>query len=167
MKKMAIIKVLLVFTVAQILATNYLNLSQYIVLTVLPGLILCMPVSFKPMKTMLISFLIGVAVDFFSNGILGMTSFALVPVALGRQAVISLIFGAEAASTRDTVPLKRYGIVSFILAIFICTAAYFLFFIPLDSAGTRAIGFNLARYLLSVLSSTLVSILLVGAVTTD
>lgn len=167
MKGSRFLLIYLILVIAQILINNLLGISQYLLLSLLPMLMLCLPVKTGSLTAMLIAFATGLVVDFFSNGLLGMTSFALVPTALCRRLVISLVFGSEVFSRGENITLRRQGVPKFALAILLITAVYFLLYVPLDSAGTRTFGFNALRFVISVLSSSLVSLLLVDRATSD
>ena len=54
-----------ILTFAQMLITNYLHLSYYITLSILPTLILFLPIRIGTVGAMIIAFLTGFAVDFF------------------------------------------------------------------------------------------------------
>lgn len=157
----------IVMTAAQIILCNFLNLSQYIVLSVLPMLVLCLPIRFEAISSMIIAFLTGLAVDFWSDGMLGLTSLALVPLAAVRRQIIVLVFGEEVYSRGENINMRRQGIVKMSLGILIASAAYFLIFVTVDGAGTNGFWFNVMRILLSTLVSTLVSVLLVSQFDTD
>ena len=87
--------VFLLLVAVQMLICNYLNLSPYLSLSILPVLILCVPLRLPTFWTMLLAFATGSAVDLLSEGLLGLNALALVPVAFVRKEVIRLIFGDE------------------------------------------------------------------------
>ena len=124
---------------AQAVLWNYFNFSQFIVIAILPAMILCLPISRSTVEAMLIAFVTGVATDFLVTGQLGLTAFALVPVALIRRGVISLVFGSEPA-------------------VLLMTGAFLLPYIWLDDAGTRPFWFGAAKFGLSLLLSGFVSV---------
>lgn len=157
----------LILTVAQILINSLLGISQYLLISLLPMLMLCLPVKTGNLTAMFIAFATGLVVDFFSSGLLGMTCFALVPTALCRKLVISLIFGSEVFSRGENITLRRQGVPKFALAILLMTALYFLLYVPIDSAGTRTLGFNALRFVISVLSSSVIALLLVDRTTSE
>jgi len=163
--KYYIIYVLLV--VAQILLGNYLNLTQYVVLCFLPALIMSLPITMSTAPAMVIAFITGFAVDFFTHGILGLTIVALVPVAFCRSWITRLIFGEEMFARKEDVTMERQGAPKITLGILLSTALYFLIYIPLDGAGTRTLTFDLIRFALSLAVSTLVSIFIVKILTSE
>ena len=146
----------------QIALGSFLNLSQYIVICFLPVMIMSLPITSSSCRLMLIAFITGFAVDFFTHGAMGLTVAALVPVAFARNALIRLVFGTELLSRKEDISIHKQGPGKILLSILLASVLYFIIFIPLDCAGTRTVGFMTARILLSVALSTAVSYFVAG-----
>lgn len=144
----------------QIVMWSLLNLSQYFVLTFLPTLILCLPARKSSISHMLVAFATGIAVDFFSMGVIGHTAAALVPVAFVRPLIIRYVFGSDLLSRGENVNVSKSGPVKMLLGCLAASAVFLVLYIWIDSAGTRPFGFNLARFLLSLISSSVLSLLI-------
>ena len=140
--------------IAQILLCNYFGLSRYVLVSVLPVMILLLPRGMNVVVTMLIAFITGFAVDFFSTGMLGITSFALVPVALTRGLFIGMVFGEDVSSRDEELSISRMGLPRMLLAIILTCALFFMLYVWVDSAGTVRFWRAFLRFLLSVLVST-------------
>ena len=93
--------IFLLLVAVQMLICNYLNLSPYLTLSILPVLVLCLPLRLPTFWTMLLAFVTAGAVDLLSEGLLGLNALALVPVAFVRKEIIRLIFGDELSSSRS------------------------------------------------------------------
>ena len=145
----------------QVLLDNFFPLSRYVLISVLPALILVLPVDTRPIAAMLLSFALGLVVDFFSNGMLGMSSLALVPVGLVRSAVIAGVFGDELTSRGDELSVHRLGVPKMVLTCLILCAVYFVVYVLVDSAGTVAFWPAALRFGLSILVSTPVCVFVV------
>lgn len=154
MKNYRFVILYVVFVIAQIVLVNFFGLSRYLLISVLPVLILMLPLSLGAIPAMLIAFALGFAVDFFSNGMLGITPFALVPVALVRRFVVSIVFGAEKSARGEEITVERLGILKVALASLILCSLYFILFVWVDSAGTYSFWAALFRIILSILVST-------------
>lgn len=152
--------IFLLLLVVQVLLGNFLGLGPYIILSLLPILVLSLPIRYGGVAGMLIAFAAAFAVDFFTNGILGLNVLALVPLAWLRPWIISLVFGSEVYARGEDISAQRQGLLKMSLALLISTAIFFAVYVPVDSAGTRSFGFNLLRWLLSTLLSALVQIFL-------
>ena len=99
MKNYRFILVYLIMVVVQVLLDNFFPLSRYVLISVLPALILVLPVDTRPIAAMLLSFALGLVVDFFSNGMLGMSSLALVPVVVTQIVGIVIRYQAHGLTT--------------------------------------------------------------------
>ena len=154
MKDYRFVILYLVFLIAQIVLCNFFGMSRYLMISVLPILVLMLPLGMGNIVTMLIAFAIGFAVDFFSNGMLGITSLALVPVALVRRFVISIVFGNEKSARGEEITVERLGIPKIGLASLILCSLFFIIYVWVDSAGTAGFWEALFRIVLSVLVST-------------
>ena len=158
MKEYRFVIVFVVLVLVQIVLCNFLNLSRYMVLSYLPVLIMMLPVRWNNVPMMLFAFALGFLVDFFSTGMLGLTSLALVPVALARGLVVAGMFGDELGAREGELSLSRFGLLKFILAILMLCALYFFVYVWADSAGTMGFWQCALRFFLSVLVSTPVCI---------
>ena len=148
--------------VCQALIWNYADFSQYLTLCFLPAMILWMPVERNTLYAMIVAFLSGFAVDFFAGGMLGLSSLALVPVALLRRPIIILVFGSEVISRGDNLSSARHGLGKMALAVLLCSLLFFVIYVWADGAGTRPFGFNVLRVAISLAASVPVSLLLEG-----
>ena len=79
---------------AQLLMSNYFHVTPYIFLTILPVMVLCIPIRVGTVGAMFIACASGLVVDFLSEGVLGLNALALIPVAFARHGIIGLIFGS-------------------------------------------------------------------------
>ncbi|MBQ9399423.1 MAG: hypothetical protein IJU27_02115 [Bacteroidales bacterium] len=159
MKQSRFFVIFALLAVAQILLNNYLNLSQWVVVTLLPAMIMCIPQRINSVLTMLIAFGVSLLVDFLSTGVMGLTAVALVPVALLRNPLLHLVFGTEIFERQENISIGRHGILKIALVQALALLVYLIIYIIADGAGTRPVWFNLVRLLLSTIVGTAVSIL--------
>ena len=96
--------------ILQILLCNYLQLSPYVTLSVLPLMILMLPTRVGALPAMIIAFISALIVDFLAEGVVGINALALVPVALLRQPIIRLVFGDEIYSRQEDISIRRHGL---------------------------------------------------------
>lgn len=151
--KVPAIKYILLF-LAQAALWNYCNFSQYLLIAFLPAMVLCLPLSRGPVYTMAIAFVTGLAMDFLVTGQLGLTSLALVPVALLRCPVIALVFGSELFARGEELSFHRQGWLKFVPCVLLLTAVFLLVYVWADSAGTRPLWFNALKFGLSLVASS-------------
>ncbi|MDE6872279.1 MAG: hypothetical protein K2O58_05055 [Bacteroidales bacterium] len=132
--------------IAQVLISNYFNFSPYAMLSILPAMILCLPVSMNTIWVMAIAFASGLAVDFLAEGLLGLNTLALVPVALSQKTVIRVIMGEDLLTRQENFSFKKNGAAKISYALVIVQAIFFMIYIFADGAGVRPMWFNMARF---------------------
>ena len=167
MKRHNLIIIYLLMVVVQILICNYFHLSAYIMLSILPVIILCLPTKIGTVTAMLIAFATGLAVDALSEGMLGINTLSLVPVAFIRKSIINLIFGNELFERKDNISIRKFGYGKVSFSILIVQSVFLLIYIYADGAGTRPFLFNAIRFFLSLLSGYLLSLLIVDIIASD
>lgn len=155
--RLSALKYILLF-LAQAALWNYFNFSQYLIVVFLPVMILCLPIDRGPVYAMVVAFLTGLAADFLVTGQLGLTSLALVPVALVRRGVIHLVFGGELFSRGEELSFHRQGWQKFVPAVLLVTAVFLTVYIWADSAGTYPFGFCALKFAFSLAVSSAVSV---------
>lgn len=155
----------ILLTVAQMILSNYFHFTPYMMITILPVMVLCIPTKTDTIAAMLIAFLTGLSVDFFAEGTLGINALSLVPVALLRKPIISMLFGNEPFEQKESVTVRKYGMARVSLAIILMTSVFLLIYILADCAGTRPFWFIGTCLSLSLLASYLSSILIINLLT--
>ena len=153
--------------IAQMLLCNYFHFTPYIMLTILPIMVFCIPTRVSVFWTLIIAFVTGLAVDYFAEGIIGLNAAALLPVAILRRTLIEAIFGPEPFEQEENITVKKYGLAKVALAIFIITAIFLLIYNIADCAGTRPFIFILAKVCLSLLASYILSLLAINLLSYD
>lgn len=147
--------------IAQILISNFFDFSQWVVITFLPALILCLPLKMPSPWVIIISFVTGFIVDFFFTGMLGMTSAALLPVGFLRSRTFKILFGEEIFLRGEDLSIAKHGSVKVSFAVFLSLVLFLLILIWIDAAGTRPVWFILAKLAASLPGSFIVSLFIV------
>ena len=149
----------LVLLIAQVLLWNFFNFSQFLMLCFLPVMVLCIPIRHGTVYSLFFAFITGFIADFVSGGMLGLTSFALVPVALVRIPVLRLAFGQELFSRGDNISVHKLGAGKMFLGIVLVTTLFAILYIWADGAGTRPFWFNFLKVILTSAVSSILSLL--------
>lgn len=148
----------LLLLVAQILLCNYFHVTQYIMLSILPAMILCLPTKTGTTAAMFIAFASALAVDFLAEGLIGINAIALVPVALCRRELCRAIFGSELIVRGDAFSISRNGAVKVIFALTVVQSLFLLVYLWADGAAARPLMFNALRFACSLVAGVLLSI---------
>lgn len=159
MKQNYIMMFLLIVGV-QLLICNYLHVSTFLTLSILPCAILLMPTRYSPVVAMLLAFVSGLAVDTLAEGVTGLNALALVPVAGARRWICGFIFGKELTSTGEDVSMMKYGTGKMAVAIFIAQFIFLMIYIWADGAESRPFMFNALRFSVSLVAGTLISLII-------
>ncbi len=148
--------------VAQLIITNYIHLSQFVVLTLLPAIIVCLPTSLSPIATMLVAFATGLSVDLLAEGVIGLNTVSILPVALLRNKFIGWTMGEDVVVRKAEFSIRRNGLGKTLALITMSLGLFLIIFITTDSAGTRSFWFNSARFVASLLCSTVLCMIVTG-----
>lgn len=149
----------LIMVVAQMVICNYFYLGYYITLSLLPALILLMPIGVGTLEAMAAAFVTGFAVDALAEGLIGLNMLALVPVAYLRRHILSLVFGREIYAREENVSIRKHGLGKVIVALLMAQALFLAIYIWADTAGTTPLWFDLARFAGSLIVSLPLSLL--------
>ncbi len=153
--------------VCQIVLCNFSHLGPYIMLTMLPAMILCTPLSVGTVGCMLIAFASGLAVDWLSEGLIGINAASLVPVALARKWIIKLFFGEDLITRGDSFSFNKFGALKVSAAILTSLSIFLAAYVLLDGAGTRPQWFNWAYFGASLACNWLLALLVTHILTPD
>ena len=153
--------------IGQIVLCNYAALGPYVVLTMLPAMILCLPTTLRTSTCMLIAFASGLAVDWLSEGLLGLNAAAAVPVALLRNGAIKIFLGEDLITRGDRFSIKKNGLFKISVVMFTALVMYLGIYIFLDGAGTRPTWFNFTRLGLSTICCLALSMIVINILSPD
>lgn len=153
--------------ICQLFLSNYNCLGPYIMLTMLPTMILCLPTGTGAVTTMLIAFGCGFATDLFAEGLLGLNVAALLPVAFCRKGLIRIFLGEDLIARKDGFSIRKNGIVKISLAQVTASAIFLAAYIFLDGAGTRPFWFCASKFFASLGCCWILGLCVINTLTTD
>ena len=156
-----------ILVIAQMIICNYFQITPYVVLSILPAMILCIPLTISTSFCMIIAFVSGLAVDWLAEGLIGINAAALVPVALARKSIIRIFLGEDLIARQDSFTFKKNGIGKISVALFAALAIFFVIYTALDGAGMRPTSFNLIRFFASLSASMALSLVVTAVLTPD
>lgn len=153
--------------ICQILLCNYSPLGPYVMLSFLPAMVLCIPLKTGTPACMLIAFASGLAVDWLSEGLIGINAASLIPVALVRKGIIRIFFGEDLISRKDSFSFNKYGVVKVSVALMTALIVFLGIYITLDGAGTRPTVTNLSYFGASLLCNLILCLIVTKILTPD
>ena len=153
--------------IGQIILCNYGQFSPYILLTILPAMVLCIPPSISTISGMLIAFASGLSIDWLSEGLIGLNTAAILPVALLRKGIIKIFMGEDLITRGDRFSYRKNGFAKISTAHTVCLLVFLTLYIILDGAGTRSTSFCLIKGGLSFVCNFLLAIIITNILSPD
>ena len=151
--------------ICQMLLCNYNNLGPYIMISMLPAMVLCIPLSVGTSLCMFIAFLSGLSVDWLSEGLIGLNASAIVPVAFLRKPLISRFIGEDLIIRNDNFSIRKNGFSKVFFAVLVSTIIFLGIYVFLDGAGSRPAWFVLSRFGASLACNMLLAFIVVNVLT--
>lgn len=152
------ILITILLLIVQVLFCNYLHLSQFVVLSILPVMALFIPIRISTIRALIYAFVAGLMVDLLADGVLGLNILALVATTYARRGIIRLVFGEEVFARKEDISIARQGWLKISLALLMAETIFFVLYVWADGAGTRPMWFGVARFFASTVASFIVSI---------
>lgn len=157
----------ILMVIAQMIICNYCPASPYIMISILPVIVLLIPIRYSTNVALLTAFVTGLAVDFLADGLPGLNAFALVPVAFLRKGITTLIFGEEIFARKENVSIAKHGIGKVSFAIIISQTLFLTLYIWADLAGSRSFMFCLTRFAASLALTYPIALLVANCLTKE
>ena len=147
----------------QLVISNYVNLGPWITLSLIPFLILQLPMRRTPHVVLLSAFGLGLLLDWLSAGVLGLNAFAAVMAAAPRRLLYRRIINSDRHDETWIPLLRDTGFGKYLRYLLILAAGYLAAYILLDCVSVRPFGFILVKFVASTLASTALGLLLAYA----
>ena len=153
--------------IGQIILCNYSDFGPYVMLTMLPTMILCLPTSTSTSAAMLTAFCSGLAVDWLSEGLLGLNAAALVPVAFMRKKVVRIFLGEDLLTRGDSFSYRKNGFAKISAANTVCIMLFTAIYILLDGAGNLPVWFCFTKGGVSLVCNFFLAIIVTNILAAD
>ena len=157
----------IILLICQVMLCNYTNLGPYVMLTLLPAMILCLPTKINAITCLIIAFASGFATDWLADGLLGLNVAALLPAALIRKGTIRIFLGEDLIARNDSFSIRKNGLGKVSFALITLTAIFLAAYIFLDGAGSRPFWFCAIKFGVSLVCNWVLGLLVIKALTTD
>lgn len=151
----------------QMVLCNFAGFGPYVMLSMLPAMIICVPLTVGTPLCMLIAFAAGLSVDWLSEGLVGLNASALIPVALMRKPLIRFFLGEDLIARSDGFSFRKNGIGKISLVLGVALIIFMGIYIFLDGAGTRPLWFNLTRFGVSFACNMVLALIVTNILTVD
>lgn len=115
---------IIIIILLQIICEHYLYFGQYIIISLLPIIILSLPIRTNSSVAMLIAFVIGLVTDILSNSIIGITPASMVILATCRNAFVHSLRENENVNKNSAPTVEIMGDKMFLTYIIVSYIVY-------------------------------------------
>ncbi len=148
------------FLIIQIILSALIDFGPLLFISVYPLFLITRPIH-TPIPTLMIwAFVTGLAVDYFSNTILGMSSFASVIMVFFQFRILALICRKGDMDNQVRPGLRELGFTRFTAYLGASILIHHLSFSMVESFGFTHFIYNLPRVIVSILVNTVLIILI-------
>lgn len=151
----------------QMVLCNFADISPLMLLTMLPAMIICVPLTVSTPLCMILAFATGLSVDWLSEGLVGINAAALVPVAMMRKPLIRFSLGEDIITRSDSFSIRKNGIGKISFIILVANLIFLGIYVFLDGAGTRPTWFILSRIGISLACNYILALIVTNILTVD
>lgn len=145
----------------QLFLCNFVNLGTYISISLLPGLILCLPLRMKKWQMMIYAFVISLVIDAFGIAVYGLTACSLLPVAFFYPNIAMFFFGMDCLDKGETISFGKYSSVQILSMIFVTYLLFFAIYFLFEPFESNSFLFILFKIIInSLISSFLGAVML-------
>lgn len=153
--------------IAQAVLSNFCHLGPYVMLSILPAMVLCIPLNIGTIRCMFIAFASGLCVDLLSEGLAGLNAAAILPVALLRKPIIKFFLGEDLLARNDSFSFRKNGALKISAAVMTTLIIYTGIYVLLDGAGTRPAWFIITKFFVSLICCFILSLIVTAKLTPD
>lgn len=136
--------------ILQILICNYVDVGAYIYICILPLIIINIPMKTNINITMLAAFGIGLLLDMFAGGVMGLNAASATMLAAFRGPVFNNAVNKEHRYTIDVPSARNIGLTNYAVYVTLCLLIYLSTYTLLECISLRPFLFILIRILISL-----------------
>lgn len=150
----------LLLVTAQILVSSFVNFGPSVLICFYPLYILSKSPKTPVSQILISSFILGLLIDFFSNGVLGLNASASVFLAFIQPGLMKLILRSGEMDKQSRPGIYISGVSRYTFYIFTGLLFHHIFLTIVENFGTPFIGDSLTRVLFSVFLNTIIILLI-------
>ena len=141
----------------QLMINNFINPGPYIFISLVPFAISLLPRSTPINLTILLCFAIGLTVDIFSRGVIGVNAAASTALSVLRAPIYRLTISRDRQDITPNPEIRQCGFAKYLAYISIACLSYMFIYCSLESMGVRSILFFIPQFLISSAASVILS----------
>ena len=160
MKRPADIFYFVLLFLLQLVISDYVHLGPWISLSLIPLLLLLLPLSYRPQVVLLIAFGLGLGLDILSDGVPGLNAFAAVLAAAPRKFFYRILVNADRQDKTEVPVIPEIGLGKYLKYLAVLAAIYLAASVLVDCISFRPASFIAVKFLASWVASTALCLLL-------
>lgn len=164
MEKNHSLAVFILIFLLQVILNNSVMFSIYVYLVPICFVILSFDARTHPVKSMAAAFILGILIDFLSNGVPGLHASALTAMAFFRTLMLDGLFSPDYDESGNVPSVWNMGAGNYLIYSMLSCLVFFVFYVFLESMGVTGILFDLKRIFFGVLSNTVLMMLFSAAI---
>lgn len=141
----------------QLIINNFINPGPYVFISLVPFAISLIPRSTPINLTILLCFAIGLAVDVFSRGVIGVNAAAATAISVLRAPIYRLTISRDRQDITPIPEIRQCGVAKYLAYISVACLAYMFIYCALESMGVRSVLFFIPQFLFSSAASIILS----------
>lgn len=135
----------------------------YLYISLLPAMIMCLPMALPTWLCCIIAFLCGLGADFICDGVLGLNAVALVPIAAVNKTFVGFFISEELVERHYAFSFRQNGLGKVGGLMFLEICIYMLIYNITDNMGdTGNLVFISIKTVCSILASSLLGLVVVN-----
>ncbi len=150
--------------ILQVIICNYVDIGAYIYICLIPLLILCIPMKTNINITMITGFCIGLLLDIFAGGIMGLNAAAATTLAAFRNPLFRSAVNKENRHNADVPSVKNIGLQSYIAYVTLSALLYLSVYTLLDCFSVRPFLFILLRIIISLVINVVLIVIISNSI---
>lgn len=150
----------LLLVAAQILVSSFVNFGPSVLICFYPFYILSKTPKTPISQILITSFILGLLIDFFSNGILGLNASASVFLAFIQPGLMKIILRSGDMDKQARPGLYTSGATRYIIYILTGLTFHHIFLTIVENFGTPFVADSILRVLFSVILNTIIILLI-------
>lgn len=140
---------IILIVIIQTIISNFLHTGTYVTVSLLPLLLLMMPVHWPTARLLIVCVAVSLPVDIFAEGVTGMNVAALLPAAMVRDGMIRLFTTNGSREREGYISTDWMGRPRFIILVSAILIVFLSLYVTFECAGARPALFILLKTLAS------------------
>ena len=141
----------------QLMINNFINPGPYIFISLVPFAVSLIPRNTPINLTIFLCFVIGLTVDIFSRGVIGVNAAAATAISVLRAPIYRITINRDRQDLTPIPEIRQCGFTKYLSYISIVCLAYMFIYCSLESMGVRSVLFFIPQFLISSAASIILS----------